>query len=292
MKKLVPFLFALVLLTGCSSIFERGPIAYDSSGYGGGSMQESFTTGVMPEAYPSEKMYLSADSTSYDASITDRKLIKTGDLSLHVESVNQSTADITTVVTEKKGMVISSTVTRGDKSYSGYMSVRVPAIEFDATMSLLKELALYVESENSNASDVTEYYTDLEARLKNKQAEEAQYLEIMKQADTVTDTLAVTQALNDVQYEIESLQAQIKNYDTQIDYSTIYISLSEDESVAATAETWSPASTFHGAQSDFVVFLQSAVDFLIYAAIFGGPVLLLILLVWIVRRSLSRKGRR
>lgn len=255
-------------------------------------MQDSFTTGAMPEAYPSEKMYLSADSTSYDASITDRKLIKTGDLSLHVESVNQSTADITTVVTEKKGMVISSTVTRGDKSYSGYMSVRVPATEFDATMSSLKTLARYVESENSNVSDVTEYYTDLEARLKNKQAEEAQYLEIMKQADTVTDTLAVTQALNDVQYEIESLQAQIKNYDTQIDYSTIYISLSEDESVAATAETWSPSSTFHGAQSDFVVFLQGAVDLLIYAVIFGGPVLLLILLVWIVRRSLNRKGRR
>jgi hypothetical protein len=139
---------------------------------------------------------------------------------------------------------------------------------------------------------ICEYYMDMEARLTNKQAEEAQYLEIMKQASTVTDTLAVTQALNNVQYEIESLQAQIKSYDTQIDYSNIYISLSEDESAAATSETWSPSSTLHGAQSDFVVFLQGAADLLIYAGIFGGPLLLLILLVWIVRRSMNRKARK
>ncbi len=290
MKKIVPFLFALFVLTGCSSVFERGPIAYD--GY-----EESYSGGYAAESMPvmmdqSSKMMLSADSTSYDASVIDRKLIKTGDLSLHVESVNQATADISTVVTAKEGMVISSNITRGENSYSGYMNVRVPAAEFEITMALLKELAIYVDSENSNSSDVTEYYMDIEARLKNKQAEEAQYLEIMKQASTVTDTLAVTQALNDVRYEIESLQAQIKSYDTQIDYSNIYISLSEDESAAATSETWSPSSTLHGAQSDFVVFLQGAADLLIYAGIFGGPLLLLLLLVWIVRRSMNRKARK
>lgn len=221
----------------------------------------------------------------------DRKLIKTGDLSLHVKSVNTAVTDITNVVTQEAGMVISSNVIRGETSYSGYMNVRVPANKFEETMTGLKALAVYVESEDSNSSDVTEYYTDLETRLTNKQAEEQQYLAILKQADNVTDTLAVTQALNDVQYEIESLQAQIKSYDTQIDYSNIYINLSEDESVTTTSETWSPSSTLHGAQSDFVGFMQSVVDALIYAVIFGWPVLVILVIVKIVRRR-SKKARK
>jgi hypothetical protein len=106
----------------------------------------------------------------------------------------------------------------------------------------------------------------------------------------VTDTLAVTQALNDVQYEIESLQAQIQSYDNQIDYSNIYLSLSEDESAEATAETWSPTSTVHEAQSDFVALMQGVVDLVIYAVVLGWPVLVILVLVWLVKRS--RKGGR
>lgn len=205
----------------------------------------------------------------------DRKLIKTGSLSLHVESVQEAIPSITSYVESIEGNVDSSNLVRGSNSYSATMSLRVPSDQFDAAMTTLKEQALYVESEYTNASDVTEYYTDLETRLTNKQAEEEQYLEILNRATTVTDVLSVTQYLSNVRYEIEYLQAQINSYDGQIDYSTVSVYLTEDESVSAVAGTWKPGSTVNTALSDFVVFLQGAVDAVIYLVIFGWPFLLI-----------------
>lgn len=247
--------------------------------------------GAMDYSLSAEKSMMPVANDSYDASVTDRQIIKTANLSLHVEDVRAAATEVEGVTTQEGGNVISSSVTRGDKSYYGYMTVKVPADKFDETMTALTALAVYVESQDTNASDVTEQYMDLQSRLTNKQAEEAQYLAILKQADNVTDTLAVTQALSNVRYEIESLQGQIKLYDSQIDYSTINLSLSEDESAQAASETWNPGSTVHEAQSDFVVFLQGAVDLAIYAVIFGGPLLLILILVWLLRRG-RKPGKR
>ncbi len=288
MKKLAPLFLSLLLLTGCGSIFERSVSYYDDEMP---AYTESYSMAEDMSVGGAKMMDFSGSMMAPDLSVTDRKLIMTGNLSLHVADVRTTVTEISTATTGMNGMVISSNVTRGDKSYSAYMNVRVPADQFVVAMAAFKELAIYVESEDSNSSDVTEYYMDLETRLKNKQAEEAQYLEILKKASTVTDTLAVTQALNDVQYEIESLQAQIQSYDNQIDYSNIYLSLSEDESAEATAEMWSPTSTVHEAQSDFVALMQGVVDLVIYAVVLGWPVLVILVLVWLVKRS-GKGGRK
>ena len=52
-------------------------------------------------------------------------------------------------------------------------------------------------------------------------------LEYLKQATNVTDMLAIESELNRVRTEIDSLTTTIKNWDTEMAYSTIYISLYE-----------------------------------------------------------------
>lgn len=246
-----------------------------SSGYGYAPMMDEV---AYESSYDSTKFMMGADAIL--VSDEDRQIIQTGELNLHVESVQDAVVAITTFVESKGGTVSNSNVTRGTNSYSGYMTLRVPSAEFDATVAGLKEMAVYVASEYINADDVTEYYTDLQTRLSNKQAEEAQYLEILDQTATVTETLAVTQALSNVRYEIESLQGQLKYYDSQVDDSTISIYLSEDESVSTVSETWKPVSTLKGALSDWVVFLQGAADAVVYLVIFGWP---LLIVAWGVR---------
>lgn len=240
------------------------------------------------EEYVADSMMSSRtvlSESSYSPEQEDRKMIYTANLTLHVEDVRDSGAEIKTFVEGLGGNVTDSSITRGDNSYTGWFTVRVPVDQFDTAISGLKEMAIYVESEYSNAQDVTEYYTDLESRLSNKQAEEAQYLEILERAETVEDILAVTQYLSSVRYEIESLQGQLKYYDSQIDYSTITVYLNEDESVSAVTETWKPVSTLRSAFSDWVVFLQGAVDGVIYLVIFAWP---LLILAWGVRKWLRR----
>jgi hypothetical protein len=101
---------------------------------------------------------------------------------------------------------------------------------------------------------------DLEARLNNLKEEEAQYLAILDKAVTVDEILQVTDYLSTVRYEIESAEGQMKYYDTNVDYSTITLTLTEDESVEATQEAWRPEGTFHEAVSDWMLFLQKIAD--------------------------------
>ncbi len=279
-----------LLLSACSPFRSMSGSSYDYDDY------ESTSSGYYPESegmmggdkYMADSTYdLAAPSTSTTVT-EDRKIIKTGSLNLHVESVQEAMPVITKLVEDAGGNVDSSNITRGYNSYSANMTVRVPSDQFDASMTAFKEQAVYVESEYTNASDVTEYYTDLETRLSNKQAEETQYLEILKKAETVTDILSVTQYLSNVRYEIESLQGQINSYDSQIDRSTITLYLGEDESVSAVSETWKPLSTLREAASDWIVFLQGGVDGLIYLVIFGWP---LLVVAWAVRRWLRRNRK-
>ena len=279
-------ILSTVVLSACSPFRSMTGGSSDYDDY------ETTSSGYYPE---SEGMMGGQISAKADLSFLDetvlaeeRKIIKTGSLSLHVESVQDVIPVITKSVEDEGGSVDSSEINRGSNSYNGNMTVRVPSDKFEASMLAFKEQAVYVETEYTNASDVTFYYTDLETRLSNKQAEEAQYLEILKKADTVTDILSVTQYLSDVRYEIESLQGQLKSYDNQIDLSTITLYLSEDESVSAVSETWKPISTLRTALSDWVVFLQGGVDGAIYLLIFGWP---LLIVAWGVRTYLRRNRK-
>ena len=284
MKKLAPFLLALLLLSGCSNFVVREEVSmpgYDVVDY---DMEES---APMDRSMGSTVMM---DESGYVAGV-EQKVIKTGTLSLHMEGVREGVDSIKAKVTEWGGDVTNSNITRYDNSYYGSITVRVPFDKFDAAMSGLKELAIYTESEYTNAENITEAYMDLEARLTNLREEEAQYLAILDKAVTVEGILQVTDYLSTVRYEIESAEGQLKYYDTNVDYSTITLTLTEDESVEAAQETWKPKSTFNEAISDWVGFLQEITDTVIYLAIFGWPLLLLGGVFYIWRRS-HRKKRK
>lgn len=59
-------------------------------------------------------------------------------------------------------------------------------------------MAVKVNSEKTDAQDVTKQYVDLEARIRNLRAQEAQYLEIMRSAKKVQDMLDVSEKLSEV----------------------------------------------------------------------------------------------
>ena len=285
MKKFVPLLIALLLLSGCNRFMSSDEVK--SVGYEGGydMMEES-----MPEAdrsMGSIKMY----ESGYVAGV-EQKVIKTGTLSLHMESVRDSVEAINANAILWGGNVTNSNVTRSDNSYYASMTVRVPSDQFDAALAGLKEMAIYVNSEYTNADNITEAYMDLEARLNTLKEEEAQYLVILDKAVTVEEILQVTDYLSTVRYEIESAEGQLKYYDSNVDYSTISLTLTEDESAVAAQETWRPEGTFNEAVSDWVIFIQQIADSLIYLVIFGWPLLFvgIAFLVW--RRQRHGKKRK
>ena len=84
-----------------------------------------------------------------------------------------------------------------------------------------------VVSRSTDVADVTESYTDTEARLKTLRLQEERLLEILSKATELSDVLELESRLSDVRYQIESYEATLRNYDSRVSYSTLHITLQE-----------------------------------------------------------------
>jgi hypothetical protein len=205
----------------------------------------------------------------------DRKVIKDGSLSLLVKSADQTARDMKGIAQRLGGFVSSADIyeiTAGTKT--GSVTIRVPSDRFDQAMEDAKKLAIKVEHENVSAQDVTEQYVDLESRLKNLQAQETQYLQILKQAVKIPDILQVTAQLDQVRMQIEQIQGQLKYLSRQVDMASISASLTEETDVQVFGLRWRPLVVVKQAFSDMLSSLQVYVDSLI-KIVFALPSILL-----------------
>jgi hypothetical protein len=260
------------------------PMAY---GEAGGAATDAMIAPIPPVPEP---------TGGQTAAEVDQKIIKNGSLEMVVDDVAASAARVTDAAVRRHGFVQGSTVTeRADGTHQGYVTVRVPVAEYDAAMAEFRGFAKTVKNESSNGQDVTEQYTDLQAQLRNAQAQEEQYLAILKQAKSVDDILAVQERLGTIRGTIESLQGRIKYLENVTAYSTISVTLEEEPRVQVPTKEFRPVTVFKEAVRALVAAFEGIAKSLIWAVIVGGglllPLVLLALLVWaIVRRA--RRGAK
>jgi hypothetical protein len=222
----------------------------------------------------------------------EKREIKTGSLNLRVENAEWSAGEIGRTAGELGGGTLSSNLSdNGSGIKSGTVTVRVPADRFDEAMGRIKSIARAVLSESSDGQDVTSQYVDLEARLKNKRAEEEAFSALLsRQTNDVSDVLQVTREVARVRGEIEQLQAQMKYLESQTDFSTISAFLSEDPQIGK-VDAWRPWQIVKDAVNVLIKNLQWLVGFLINLVIVVLPILLILFLVFgIVLWKLGRKA--
>jgi len=169
----------------------------------------------------------------------DRKIVRTANLELEVEDVSAAVREVEGAAVAAGGFVSESnvfidqpepddggSVEAPRRTQTATVTIRVPAGEYGGVMEQLRGIAKQVRSERSEASEVTEEYTDLEARLRNLEATEASYLELLTGAGEIPDILLVQDRLSQVRLEIEQVQGRINLLDNLTDLATITIQLS------------------------------------------------------------------
>jgi hypothetical protein len=188
-----------------------------------------------------------------------RKIIRNGALDLLVNDVSQSVDKIGSLAAAAGGFVEKSNQTNSG-SHAASVTLRIPAARLDQVISQIKSLATTVDRESVEARDVTREYIDLDARLRNAQAEEVQYLQILKRATTIKDTLDVTEKLSDVRGRIEQMQGEMKFLTSQIDLSTLEISLHAEADETVAGFHWRPLRQAKVAMNEMVAGLADWVD--------------------------------
>jgi hypothetical protein len=233
---------------------------------------------------PMGKMMNSSDAiapASSDVEQIEKKVIKTGNVSLKVENAEWSAGEIGKIATEMGGALFSSQFSdNGAGIKSGTVTVKVPVNRFDEAMRRMKSVARVVLNESITGQDVTSEYVDVEARLKNKRSEEEAFTAILaKDAQKVSDILEVTRELSRVRGEIEQLEAQKKYLESQTDMATISAFVSEDPKIGK-VDAWRPWQTVKESVNILIQNLQGLVTFLIKLVIVALPILLILFLIF------------
>jgi hypothetical protein len=224
----------------------------------------------------------------------DRKIIQNATLSLQVQDVGPAYDQVTGLATANGGFVATSRLSYDkDGAQIASVTLKVPANRYDAVLSDLRRLAVKVESEQNGSTDVTEEYTDLQSRLRNLEATEAQYLELMKTARNINEVLSVQDRLNTVRGEIERTKGRINLLDRSSDLGTIVVTLRPVPAGAANGD--GPQSLLTVAvrawQASLTV-LRVLATILVSVVVFGWWILPPLALVIYLLRNRVRRPRR
>lgn len=211
----------------------------------------------------------------------ERKIIRNANLTVEVTSPIESQRKIVSIAESHQGFVVTSEASQrnsGDNTKSEItvnLVVRVPATQFNQVMEQIRAVGIHVTQEKVTGQDVTEEFIDLEARIKNQKALEAQFIEIMKRAGKVADALEVQKELANVRTEIEKLEGRRRFLENQASLSTINVTLQPPTQIVNAAGFW---FSIKSAFTDGFDVAVAIILFLIRAIIALLPILVLIVL--------------
>ena len=229
----------------------------------------------------------------------DRLIIRTATITLTVESTLEATASVRNIAAGNGGFVFSSTTYSEDDQQYAQLTIRIPASNFDDTISELRGAPWVTEvnREESSSQDVSAEYVDNESRLNALEETQRRYLALLAEADTIESILRLESELTNVRSQIESIKGRQNYLSEMTDFGTITVTVRpadavekedpDDEfSIARIFESAWDRST--GALSGFA---EALVVVVIFAAFFSPLAVLAYVVYRFVRRMLVRERR-
>ncbi|MHB1389802.1 MAG: DUF4349 domain-containing protein [Thermoleophilia bacterium] len=137
---------------------------------------------------------------------------------------------VTALAAKYGGYVVSANTrkTGEEKPLTGSITIRVAntADNFARAQAELDGMGTVIRKDISG-QDVTQEYVDLQSRLRNAQAQEAQLLSLMQKAQTIDEILSVQGRLSDIQLQIEQLKGRQQYMQGRTDFASISVDLRE-----------------------------------------------------------------
>jgi hypothetical protein len=313
-KKLLSILILGAMLFSAVSCASKE--AYDNSSMKAESstVTDNFYTGAVNDGFDASVKF-DADIPMDEASTPEmspaepetpnvtegRKIIYSSNFNLETKEYDKSVKVLEQLCNEYGAWFENSnsygTAERANR-YS-YYTIRVPVVNYKSFISSQSAVGIVVSSSENNR-DITEQYTDLEARLASAELREERVLVILENADRLDDVLSLERELADIRYEIESLTGSLRKYDSLVSYATVTVSISE---VAVYTPEPPATLTFgerlaKGFKSGIESFIDGVEDFAIFISynfigvIFWCTVIIVVAVITVkkIKKSKSKKA--
>lgn len=219
--------------------------AYDSGGTASRDLGPASGTGATA---PGAGIVGGTGGGVADAAVPDdaTRVVRTGSLSLAVDEgkVPATVARVEAVVEGVRGYVADSSTEESGERPVARLTARVPVASFSDVLTRIRGLGATVVSSATGGRDVTAQYADTKAQIQSLQAARARFLVILSGARTISETLTVQQRVDDVQRQIDRLEAQRRVLADSSDLATVTVTVTEEGDsvlVAEPASGWSKA---------------------------------------------------
>ena len=260
-------------------------------------MKASYDSGVAYDSYESADVTAAgagARSLTSGATQSERKIVRSAQMSLDVEDMDTA-IDALRARTQALGGVVDACEVSGRKADGRWASLTlsVPSEALDGFLSDAGGLGT-VTREASQTTDMTDTYYDNASRLASAQAQKQRLDELYAQAQDMSDIIEITDALYDLQWEIDSLTGANQRIDTRVALSQVSITLNEkasDEPEEAPGFVERIRRSAEDGLSTLADFLESLMLFVVWAAPWTAVLAVALLIVRLALR-LHRRGKR
>ena len=275
---LAVLLAGVFILTGCNKKSAKGYGAPQVNALKESKLSmKSFASGARSSnaVYGDSIEYeMAEESSDFDNSHSqnseyERKLIRTGNVTLEVKTVSDAEEKISAWAKSLGGYITNANTWENGAGFT----VRVPASRFDDAMAQAGEFGR-VTNRSVSSQDVSDNYYDLQSRLQTKYILRDKLTGYLNQAKDIKDLLEIERQLNSVLEDIDSTEGRFKRLSGQIDFSTIYINMQfergKDEGGIILPDVKNSWNEF---VSTVIAFFWGLLKVLFYIVIFGIPLI-------------------
>ena len=191
---------------------------------------------------------------------TDRLIVRTGQASIEVDSLELAMAELRRIARKAGGFVADASVQSGrNQLRQATLQLKVPSIRFDELTEGLQPIGR-LEYVNVGAEDVSEEFVDLTARAANGHRLEERLVELLRtRTGKLQDVLSVERELARAREDIERMEGRMRFLKSSAQLSTLSVSLHEPVPIVASTGHGPIAEAFRAAWRNFVGVLAGAI---------------------------------
>lgn len=221
---LLCFILIAALLTGC----------------GGASSVEQAYDYTVAETMSPQAADVTGSTSLSSYSDSNAKLIRT----VYLDAQTQEYEALMNALDEKivaLGGYVENRDAYNGSEYYGYTNrycnliIRIPADRLDEFITHVNE-NFNVINTSETVENVTLQYADTESRVQALETQQERLLELLENAQNLTEILEIEERLSDVRYELNSYASQLKVMENQVTYATVHLNIDEVEKLTPIEE--------------------------------------------------------
>lgn len=178
---------------------------------------------------PSKVQMPNSEAKPMDKSINLKKIIKSGDMTIEVADIKTAQEKIQKTIKNNKAYIQNERFSNSETQTTLSMEIRIPNQNFDQLVNSFSDGIGSISAKNIRVQDVTEEYTDVSIRLKNKLAYLEKYRDLLKRSASTKDLLEIQEKIRGLEEEIESSEGRLRYIDDQVNYSTLELTLMKEK---------------------------------------------------------------